>query len=195
MGRSTSNAQSSLSRGRYVLCGDAASKVNLTFILFNSFLNCPTTICENMKKTFYFLIVINLTVCGCIQKNDETQAIKAVIENETNTWRAGDIKGHAACWYVQPYTRILVSTADGLTLDISPNVIINPTPDIMGDKSVSVNTNYKISVNGNSAWSSHDQETTATDGTKSYSYEMRMLEKINGQWKIVGESVHHYKPK
>ena len=65
----------------------------------------------------------------------------------------------------------------------------------MGDKSVSVNTNYKISINGNSAWSSHDQETISTDGVKSYSYEMRMLEEINGQWKIVGESVHHYKPK
>ena len=44
-----------------------------------------------------------------------------------------------------------------------------------------MNTNYKISVNGNSAWSSHNQETTSTDGVKSYSYEMRMLEKTNGE--------------
>jgi hypothetical protein len=64
----------------------------------------------------------------------------------------------------------------------------------MGDKSVSVNTNYKINVSGKNAWSTHDQETTATNGTKSYSYEMRILEKINGDWKIVGESVHHYNP-
>jgi hypothetical protein len=148
-----------------------------------------------MKQPCLTLLIGSIILFSCNKKADEISAIKAVIERETTTWRLGDIKAHAACWYIQPYTRILVSTAEGLTLDISPNIIINPTPDIMGDKSVSINTNYKISVNGNSAWSSHDQETTSTGGTKSYSYEMRMLEKINGQWKIVGESVHHYKPK
>ena len=135
-----------------------------------------------MKQSYLAFLIGSVIILSCNQKTDETFAIKAVIEKETATWRIGDIKGHADCWHIQPYTRILVSTADGLTLDISPNIIINPTSDIMGDKSVSVNTNYKISINGNSAWSSHDQETTATDGTKSYSYEMRMLEKINGQW-------------
>jgi hypothetical protein len=29
---------------------------------------------------------------------------------------------------------------------------------------------------------------------KSYTYEVQMLEKINGTWKIVGASIHHYKP-
>ena len=131
-----------------------------------------------MKQSYLAFLIGSVIILSCNQKTDETFAIKAVIEKETATWRIGDIKGHADCWHIQPYTRILVSTADGLTLDISPNIIINPTSDIMGDNSVSVNTNYKISINGNSAWSSHDQETTATDGTKSYSYEMRMLEKI-----------------
>ena len=148
-----------------------------------------------MKQFCLTFLTGSIILFSCNKKIDEASSIRAVIERETTTWRLGDIKGHAACWHIQPYTRILVSTADGLTLDIPPNIIINPTPDIMGDKSVSVNTNYKISVNGNSAWSSHDQETTSTDGMKSHSYEMRMLEKINGQWKIVGESVHHYKPK
>jgi hypothetical protein len=27
------------------------------------------------------------------------------------------------------------------------------------------------------------------------SYEVRLLEKVNGAWKIVGMSVHHYKAK
>jgi hypothetical protein len=154
-----------------------------------------TNINQKMRQFLFYFLFVAIVLFSCTKKTDEISAIKAVIERETTTWRLGDIKGHAECWYIQPYTRILVSTADGLTLDISPDVIINPTPDIMGDKSVSVNTNYKISLNGNSAWSSHDQETTSTDGIKSYSYEMRMLEKINGLWKIVGESVHHYVPK
>lgn len=147
-----------------------------------------------MKKIFYFLFLTSIFY-NCKQKVDETIAIKAVIERETTTWRAGDIKGHAECWHIQPYTRILISTDDGTAMDISPDIIINPTPDIMGDKSVSVNSNYKIAVNGNNAWTTHDQLTTNLIGGKMHSYEMRILEKINGQWKIVGESVHHYKPK
>lgn len=156
----------------------------------------PTNICkEIMKNIFLFSCLVLLTFNTYAQKSNDTISIKAVIEKETTTWRMGDIKGHAACWKIQPYTRILVSTADGASFDIPPLLMINPTPDIMGDSSVSVNTNYKISIYGNTAWTTHDQLTTAKDGIKSYSYEMRMLEKIKGQWKIVGESVHHYKPK
>jgi hypothetical protein len=126
-------------------------------------------------------------------KADEEAAIKAVIEKETATWRAGDIKGHADCWHAQPYSRILMSSLDGTVRDVTVAFIVNPTPGIMGDGGNSVNTNYRIRINGDTAWSSHDQETTAKDGTKSYTYEVRMLEKVNGAWKIVGASIHHYK--
>jgi hypothetical protein len=35
----------------------------------------------------------------------------------------------------------------------------------------------------------------AMDGKKSYSYEIRILEKIDGQWKLVGQSIHLYRLK
>jgi hypothetical protein len=146
-----------------------------------------------MKKlVLYLLLAFPLGLFA--QTNDEA-AIKAVVQRETDTWRAGDIKGHAECWHVHPYSRILVSLPDGTSIDVPPAVMLNPTPDIMGGGGNSINSNYRIGIIGDAAGSSHDQETTAKDGTKSYSYEMRMLEKINGQWKIVGESVHHYTPK
>jgi len=56
-----------------------------------------------------------------------------------------------------------------------------------------VNSQYKISIKGKSAWVSHHEESTDKDGKKSYSYEIRMLEKINGQWKLVGQSIHMLK--
>jgi hypothetical protein len=56
------------------------------------------------------------------------------------------------------------------------------------------NSNYLISVKGDMAWSSHDQVGTVKDGSKTYTHEMRILEKIGGAWKIVGMSVHVYKP-
>ncbi|MNF11133.1 hypothetical protein D3C80_2122770 [compost metagenome] len=71
--------------------------------------------------------------------------------------------------------------------------MIDTKPENMGNGGFSVNTNYKMSINGNTAWVSHDEESTANDGKKTFSYEIRMLEKIAGQWKLVGQSIHIYK--
>jgi hypothetical protein len=129
------------------------------------------------------------------QKIDESESIKKLLEKESATWRASDSKGHTECWHIQPYSRILVSTADGVTLDIPPTAMINTNPNAMGNGGFSVNTNYKMSINENNAWVSHNEESTAKDGKKTFSYEIRILEKIDGQWKLVGQSIHIYKPK
>ncbi|AHJ95422.1 hypothetical protein [Hymenobacter swuensis] len=47
---------------------------------------------------------------------------------------------------------------------------------------------------GSTAWVSHEEESTAKNGQKTYSHEVRMLEKVGGQWKLVGQSIHQYKP-
>ncbi len=44
------------------------------------------------------------------------------------------------------------------------------------------------------AWLTYDEVKTDKDGTQSPSHELRLLEKVGGKWKIVGMSVHHYKP-
>jgi hypothetical protein len=65
----------------------------------------------------------------------------------------------------------------------------------MGNGGVSVNTNYKMNITGNNAWVSHNEESTSKEGKKTFSYEIRILEKINGQWKLVAQSIHQYNPK
>ena len=130
---------------------------------------------------------------SCIKKADESEAIKRLLEKESAAWRSGDVKAHANCWKIQPYSRILVSNAEGKTFDVPPDEMIHPSPNSMGKGGSSVNTNYKISIHGNNAWVSHDEESTAKDGKKSYSYEIRILEKIDGNWKLVGQSIHVYK--
>ena len=65
----------------------------------------------------------------------------------------------------------------------------------MGDGGTSKNSNYKFSIHGNSAWVSHDEESYSPKGDTTYSSEMKMLEKIEGDWKLVGMSIHlHPKP-
>jgi hypothetical protein len=146
-----------------------------------------------MAKSYFNLTILSLSLLSCNQKVDETVAIKTVLEKESATWRAGDMKGHAACWHIQPYSKILISTTEGVMIDVPPAIMITPTT--MGDGGTSANSNYQFSVHGNSAWVSHDEISTSKDGKNTYSHEIRMLEKIDGQWKIVGQSIHQYKPK
>jgi hypothetical protein len=140
-----------------------------------------------MKLTL--VLLSSCLLAGCSQPMDDTAAIKQVLEKESATWRAGDIPGHASCWHIQPYSRILVSTTDGQALDIPPAQMLAASSS-MGQGGAAVNANYKMHVAGNTAWVSHDEESTAKDGQKTYSYELRLLEKIDNQWKLVGQSIH-----
>jgi hypothetical protein len=147
-----------------------------------------------MRYGLYLTLFASLIFLSCRHKTDESTAIKKILEKESATWRAADFKGHADCWQIQPYSRILVSTADGNTYDVDPENMKNPkTP--MGNGGISVNTNYKMNITGNNAWVSHNEESTSKEGKKIFSYEIRILEKIKGQWKLVAQSIHQYYPK
>jgi hypothetical protein len=126
------------------------------------------------------------------QTADET-AIKQVIEAETRAWQARDVAAFKSCWHIQPYFAVFTSGPD-YHASITPEMFNSLTSEGMGNGSVCTNSNYRISVKGNAAWSAHDQVDTSPQGEKRYSHEIRILEKINGAWKIVGSSVHAYKP-
>ncbi len=140
------------------------------------------------------LFAFTITYCTA-QKINDTAAIKILLEKESATWRSGNVAEHAACWHIQPYSRILVSTSDGNCYDVPPASVINPQKGMMGKGGVAVNSNYLFSIYKNNAWVSHDEISTSTDGIKTYSHEIRLLEKIKGQWKLVGQSIHLYNPK
>jgi hypothetical protein len=146
-------------------------------------------------KSIFILFLTSTLALNSFSQNKEEFAIKQLLEKESATWRSGDIKGHAECWAIKPYSRILVSTIEGNVIDVPVEVMINPPTDMIGKGGTSINTNYKMNISGNHAWVSHNEESTAPDGTKSYTYEFRILEKIKNKWKLVGQSIHAYKPK
>ena len=145
-----------------------------------------------MKKYFLLLGIACMTFVGFAQKENDTTAIKKVLEKEAATWRSGDFEGHRACWHIQPYSKILISTSEGKTIDVPAALMVSPTTK-MGDGGFAEQSNIKVSITGTSAWVSHDEVSTDKNGVKTYSYEIRMLEKIKGQWKLVGQSIHAYK--
>jgi hypothetical protein len=147
-----------------------------------------------MKKFLLIFCLATIAIKSFSQSKDE-MAIKLLLEKESATWRSGDVKGHAECWAIKPYTRIIVSKVDGNVVEVQPEMMINPPAAMVGKGGTAVNTNYKMRISGNTAWVSHNETSTAVDGTKSYSYEFRMLEKIKGKWKLVGQSIHMYNAK
>ena len=124
---------------------------------------------------------------------NDVQAIQTLLENESATWRSGDFQAHAACWHIQPYSKILVSTTSGQVFDVPPTAMKDPNAP-MGDGGSSENSNYQMSIHGDHAWVSHDEVSIAKDGAKTYSHEIRILEKIDGSWKLVAQSIHAYQP-
>ena len=50
-----------------------------------------------------------------------------------------------------------------------------------------------MSIHNDNGWVSFDEISTAKDATKTYSYEMWMVEKITGEWKLVAASMYFYK--
>jgi hypothetical protein len=147
-----------------------------------------------MKFKIIGCLLLGYLCYGCKPKVDDTVAIKQLLDKESATWRSGDIKAHADCWQIQPYSRILVSTAEGKLIDVPPAMMINPPATSVGKGGSSSRSNYKISIHGDHAWVSHDEISIAKDGTKNFTAEIRLLEKIDGQWKLVGQSIHVYKP-
>ena len=145
-----------------------------------------------MKTLLFTIIGLFISVSAHSQSIPDTTAIKQLLEKESTTFRSGDVKAHADCWKIQPYTRIVISTADGKVIDVPPATMANPPTNMMGAGGTFSVSNVKISVIGNSAWVSHDEESISKDGKKTYTTEFKMLEKINGDWKIVGMSLHAY---
>lgn len=148
-----------------------------------------------MQKFILALALFSLpTIALFAQSADET-AIKKLCEAETRAWLAKDATTFNNCWQVRPYSRILVTTEDGNVFALGADQLKAAQADVMGGGGTFVNSNYLIHVDGNSAWVTYDEVKTDDKGTQHPSYEMRLLEKVGGEWKIVGMSVHHYKKK
>ena len=145
-------------------------------------------------KSFITFLTFLICIYVSAQDTNDTLAIKQLLEKESTTWRSGDIPAHSDCWFIQPYSKILVSLPNGKCYDIPPQSIVHPAESMVGKGGAAVNTNYKFSIHANDAWVSHDERSTAKDGSVTYSHEIRLLERINNKWKLVGQSIHIYIP-
>ncbi len=120
--------------------------------------------------------------------SDEDQ-IKSVIIKETETYSAGDADGWRSCFTQSPKTAYVYRWPDGETGQIVGFEQLNAMmTESMNAEQVS---NYKtlgrsdwnIKIKGDMAWVTY-KEKASIDGKEYSIEEIRVLEKINGAWKL-----------
>ena len=153
-------------------------------------LNCSPPNCIPMKKypAIIFLFVFGLFSVATAQKKNDTEAIKALIENETKAFFEIDYKTWSDSWAQTPYA--FWSFAD--TTDVNSfsgwENISKGFEDYFKTAKPSkadIQRNWlEIKIFGNGAYArftQHVKDNTARPPQA----EVRVLEKINGKWKIV----------
>lgn len=141
-----------------------------------------------MKYIFLFFIASAFSMHVFSQTNDSTSIAK-LLEKESTTWRSGDSTAHSDCWQIEPYSTVLVITADGKTFSVPADKILHPAPGTLGRGGTFANSNYRMSIHGNAALATHNETSTSVSGSVTHTFEVCMLEKISGQWKLTGQII------
>ncbi len=147
-----------------------------------------------MKKYFLIIAFSIFVINSFGQVSNDSIAIVHLLEKEVTSWRMGDVEAHAECWQERSYNRIWVTPENGNTIDVPPSVIINPSLGVSGNGGLAVLSNIKMNIFNGNAWVNHDEVSIGVDGKESHSHEMRFLEKIGTEWKLIGQSMYNYTP-
>lgn len=147
-----------------------------------------------MKKVLSSILLLLPITMLLGQAVNDTTLIKQLLSKEGIAWRTADVEAFKSCWQQRPYNTVLVSTTNGRVLDLNPNFILNASAASMGGGGFSVHTNFVFSIHDNSAWVKHDEVSISKTGERAFTKEIRFLEKVNGQWKLVGQTGLGYVP-
>lgn len=122
-------------------------------------------------------------------------AIVTVIEAETSAWLRGDVEGWAACWVQAAHAQHLIARPsvgarimygfDEIREYFRPHIEMfadrdSPTPEVRRE-------NWCINMRGDMAWVTFDQFIpldAGVDGAPGRHNQMRILERVDGDWKI-----------
>lgn len=126
--------------------------------------------------------------------SDEDE-IKKTCENETNYYHEGNGNNWSSQWFETSYieylsqhfkNRISVPYAKGKVLVEMKNDVAKT---LKPDGLVSKISDFETRINGNMAWATYTQEDFKGETSDGKSRQLRILEKVNGTWKIVCLSI------
>ncbi len=141
-------------------------------------------------KTYALVIAILLSSLSKGLAQADHDAIKRVLRSETEGFFKRDKAVWANAWAHAPYVHFAANLYGGDFMliegwDKLEKQFASQFKSTKGMNNVTVqNSNYTIHQNGNMAFVAYDQTLLDSHG-KTTSKESRVVEKINGQWKII----------
>ena len=141
-----------------------------------------------------FLLVSTVTMVsplGLRAQNGEHEQIKKVVKAETESYYQSNADAWQATWlHTTGITRTMVNK-DSYAIfkgweNFGPEAIAGLKNFKPGAVTIG-NSNYNIKTGGNLAWVEYDQKVSGKEDT-SNSHEFRVLEKTDGQWKMVSQT-------
>ncbi|QDK81804.1 hypothetical protein EXU85_25610 [Spirosoma sp. KCTC 42546] len=142
-----------------------------------------------MKTSLLVIALLLSTVLRGLAQADN-DAIKRVLLNETEGFFTRDKTRWSNAWAHTPYVNFAANLYGGdFRLikgwsDLEKQFASQFKSSKVTDKVMVQNANYTIHQNGNMAFVSYDQTLVDSHG-KTTSKETRVVEKLNGQWKII----------
>ena len=148
-----------------------------------------------MKTKLFTLALLLISAGAFAQLKADEAAIKAVIEGESAAFHQCKADKAISYWLNAPYvSHDYTEKGSGYlrgyeAVTKALRKYIGEHPEMATDKTVRKNHDYRIHVNGTSAWATYIGD--VVNGTKktieppTRSYNGRYLEKANGTWKLV----------
>lgn len=146
-----------------------------------------------MKKYLIGSALLLSTSFSAIAQTEEEQ-IRQTIEAETAAFvNLSFAQVAERYWIMDDRTILNVTGPDGDCLQVDRLAIESRTEVPPPDHAQALKTNFQYLIRGNMAFVTCDQTVSFPDSTfKLLSHEFRVMEKVNGQWRIHQMSVHHY---
>ena len=141
-------------------------------------------------KAYLLVIAIMLSSLSEGLAQVDHEAIKRVLRNETEGFFKRDKAMWSNAWAHAPYVHFAANLYGGDFMliegwnKLEKQFASQFKSSKVSDKVVVQNDNYTIRQNGNMAFVAYDQTLLDSHG-KTTSKESRVVEKINGQWKII----------
>jgi len=145
-----------------------------------------------LKFSIHVILVLIVASCNKgVDINKEEQAIKNVIEDQTRYYMAKDHENHSELFVQDESFIVLVASKDNFGYaegweQADKYNKINFEKDPAPSRLKFVNENYKIKIYDATAWAVYDEMIFDANGDfVKKVINVRLLEKVNGNWKIV----------
>ncbi len=151
-----------------------------------------------MKALYLTIFLMGISVLGFAQTKDEAavrQVVKAEIKDfHTNADRK---RVYLNWWQLLPESRWVSTNLEGSVLFLTSDVIKKAIANNFmppADSATFTFSNFAVKASGKVGEVTFDDKSVTPDSNIIYSHQFRLLERVDGTWKIISGGLHQYKP-